>query len=284
MSAINNTQRVIKGFAIALAVFLMMVIGSVLIAGVSFLGYLAWGDDVNWSGQVGDWQVTELSAGEIRDAEINVRGAALKIRKSDKSDQIRVETNNENVRVMIDGQVLHVIEKGHGIFGWGGVGEVIIYIPERISFREFRLEAGAGALDIDYLDTNVLDLELGAGKTAIAHLKVKESARIDGGAGLVEIKDGSVRNLDLEVGAGKADLRFSLTGNNKIGSGVGRLDLELLGHQDDYRLEIDKGLGAITVNGDNLEDGAVWGNGESIVRIDAGVGAVEISTTTDEKL
>ncbi len=282
MSAVNNTQRVIKGFAIALAVFLMMVIGSALVAGISFLGYLAWGNDVSWSGQAGDWSTLDLSVSDVRDIEINIKATPLKLRQAENdSDRIRIDTNSNYIETWSGNGKLSIVEKSHGFFGWGGSGEVIIYLPEKAVFEDFNIEIGAGTLEAELINARTLKLNLGAGRTSIGMLNVKDSAQIDGGTGFMEIRDGGVRNLDLEVGAGRADLRLKLAGDNRIESGVGRLDLDLVGDEDDYRLDVSKGIGSVTMNGSGLGDDAVWGKGDTRVRIDAGVGSVEMKTVAE---
>ncbi len=57
-------------------------------------------------------------------------------------------------------------------------------------------------------------------------------------------------NLDLDMGVGKVELEAKLTGKMRLTRGVGKLEMELVGSADDYKIRMDKGIGAITLNGE----------------------------------
>lgn len=278
----RGAQKVIKAFALALAVFLIVSMGVALIGGVSFLIALSGGDDANF-GDSGTWVGEEYEKSTVRKLEMNVKATNVKFRMVDEGDLVRVETNNEYVTTWVDEESgkLNVVEKSHGIFGWGGVGEVVVYVRDGMRFDEVEVEVGAGTLSIEKLETRKLKLELGAGKTRIENLVVSESAQIDGGAGVLEIRQGKIRNAQIELGAGKADIEAQLAGHSKVDSGVGKLDLNLVGREIDYKLIVDKGLGSIEYNGRKVADGERIGDGDNVVDIDSGVGAVEIRTVEE---
>ena len=52
--------------------------------------------------------------------------------------------------------------------------------------------------------------------------------------------------------------------------------MTLKGGRDDYKMKFSKGLGSITVNGESMGDNGVWGDGAETIKIDGGVGAIEI--------
>lgn len=262
---------VIKAFAITLAAMIILTLFTGLCTGFSVIGWI-FGDNTsssqNWTSEDYKEEVTKL--------EISVKATSLKFRQSKDEEAVRVETNNEYVSSWTDQNGLHVIEKSHGILGFGGTGEVVIYVRESYVFDEVEISVGAGALEVANLETKSLKLDLGAGKSEIKKLKVYDGAKIDGGAGSLSIDNGEVKNAQISIGAGKADLALKLDGDNKIECGVGKLDLELLWQKDGYKLEIDKGLGSVKVDGQSVTDGERLGDGKVHVEIESGVGAVEI--------
>lgn len=279
----RNAQKLIKAFALVLATLIIVGIFTAIIGGVSFLAAVTGAEIGGWVSDSGPWTSESYESQMVRELEMSVKATSVKFRLVDEGEPVRIETNNEYVTTWIDmdGRRLNVVEKSHGLFGWGGKGEVIVYVRKNVSFEKVRIEVGAGELDIEKLDTRVLDLDLGAGRTEIRALKVSERAAIDGGAGYLAIKQAEMQNAHLELGVGKAEIEASLKGDNKIDSGVGKVELKLVGREQDYRIEVEKGLGSIELNGEKLKDGSTWGSGKNKVEIDSGVGAVEIKVTEE---
>lgn len=271
----KGAQKVIKWFALALAVLLIVTIFSGIIGGLSFVGMMVWGDEISWNGN-SEWVNTEFSGKEMTRLDVNVKATAVRIRTAKEGEPVRIETNNEYITSWVDGSTLNVVEKSHGFFGWGGTGDLVIYVREDTTFDSVEIEIGAGTLDVERLEARDLKLNLGAGKTAIDELFATRRAEIDGGAGVVEIRGGELHDLVLDLGAGKAELRARVVGNGRVTAGVGKTELTLIGREGDYRLRIDKGIGSVTLDGRSLSDGESVGNGTTLIEIDSGVGAVEM--------
>lgn len=286
----NSAQRVIKYFAIALAAVLVLTIFSGILGAISLAGLFVWGDEVRtssgevteiWSGCEAEQCLTE-TVSNVKNLDINIGATTMRVVEALGNEKVRVETDNEYVRVWQDGDTLRIVEESHGFFGWWGkTDELTLYVAPGMEFEKVEIEAGAGSLVIDKLVAKDLDLELGAGKTVIRSVQAKATARIEGGAGMLEVQGGVLRNADISLGAGKAAVTAQVLGNSKVDSGVGKLELNLVGSEEDYRLTIDKGLGSVTANRASLGDKSVWGTGENMIRIDSGVGAVEIKTVTE---
>ena len=279
----RNAQKLIKAFALLLATLIIVGIFTAIIGGVSFLAAVTGAEIGGWVSDSSAWTSESYESQMVHELEMSVKATSVKFRLVDDGEPVRVETNNEYVTTWIDmdGRRLNVVEKSHGLFGWGGKGEVIVYVRKNVSFEKVKLEVGAGELDIEKLDAWVLDLDLGAGRTEIRALKVSERATIDGGAGYLAIKQAEMQNAHLELGVGKAEIEAKLRGESKIDSGVGKVELKLVGREQDYSVEVDKGLGSIELNGEKLGDGSVWGTGKNRVDIDSGVGAEEIKVTEE---
>lgn len=272
----QGAQRAIKYFALALAGLLIVTIIAGILGGLSFVGMLVWDDETGWNGISSDWTSVDYTEEKITRLDINVKATTVKIQEVAEGEPVRVETNNEYITTWVDGSKLNVVEKSHGIFGWGGTGDLVIYVREGVKFDEVEIVVGAGKMDVEKLTTKELKLDLGAGKTTINELIVTERAEIEGGAGMMEINDGELRNLDLEIGAGKAEVRAKVSGSGRVDTGVGKTDLTLLGREGDYKIAIDKGIGSVTLDGMSLSDGQIVGSGATRIDVKSGVGAVDI--------
>lgn len=269
-------QILIKAFALCLAGVIIVTIVASVLGAVSLVGMLA-GADEHTPGEMNTlWQNAE-GAKEIRNLDINIGATTLYVYESQDTKTVKVETNNEYITSWNDGDVLRVVEKSHlYLSNLFSDGDLVIYVPANMEFDNVKIEAGAGTLKIEKMVVDDLDLNLGAGKTSIDYLKVNKAAKIDGGAGHTEVKDGELSNLDLELGAGKAEIKAKLLGDNELNTGVGKLDLDLIGRESDYKITIDKGIGSVTVNGEKQKDDAIYGQGRNLIKVESGVGAVEI--------
>ena len=154
--------------------------------------------------------------------------------------------------------------------------KLIVYIPENIVFELVNIEAGAGEIKIEDLETKKLSFEIGAGKVEIAKLNVLEEAKIDGGAGKVEILSGNINNLKLNVDVGEFILNDTLTGNNDIEAGIGKLEIDLKDELENYEIKVNKGIGSITIDGKEVSDNTKYGDGKTSIKVDGGIGSIII--------
>ena len=252
-------QHLIKAFALFLAAIIIISVFGAIVGGIALLAGITSDGEWGWSDNTGPWVSTDYDNQGIRELDINVKATSVRFRTSRDGEKVKVDTNNEHITTWIVGS-----------------GDLIIYLREDVKFDDVKIEVGAGTLHIESLDTKQLDLNLGAGKSQISNLVVHDHARINGGAGKVDLHDANLQDAEIKLGVGKTDIRAKLTGRSKIESGVGKLDLDLLGEERDYRITIDKGLGSVHLGSQSLDDGAVYGDGNNYVDIETGVGAVDI--------
>ena len=93
---------------------------------------------------------------------------------------------------------------------------------------------------------------------------------------------GTLNNLKLEMGVGELNLTAALLGNNEFDFGIGESNLTVLGSKKDYRIDIEKGLGAVTVDGKKVTDFGTSGNGQHSLEIEAGIGAINLNFQENE--
>lgn len=266
-------QRVIKWLAVAFGIFLIGVILSVLV-GVGYImseifdGFDGWEDGEQTEVEIEAGEVEEF-AGEVRELKADFKGTNLKIVSG---NELKVETNNDRIRVKRNGESLVIQEdEGGAIFHGMESVQAVVYLPQGVEgLEKAEIVMGAGSLEISDLKAEELKLELGAGRTEIDGLEVARKAEVDGGAGMFELRNGEIRNLDFEMGVGNVSLSARLLGRSKISAGMGRLELELIGGENDYNVSFEQGLGSFLQEGISLNNP----QGRNYVEIEGGVGAV----------
>lgn len=275
----NTAQRILKFLAIGLAAVLTVVIFSA-VAGVGvFLGRILGpgyesNDTVLSDVNLGE----EVNMSDVQRLNVRVKTVRVKIVSTDES-KLRVESNSDRIKAGKNGDTLTVEEEDFSLFeniAWGD-DELVLYLPKSgHEFDTVNIETGAGKVDIERIETKELQLKMGAGKVEIQEVIARDRAEIDGGAGLLVINGGKLNNLDFDMGVGKVEITASILGSSKIDAGVGKLDLKLEGVERDYRIRVDKGLGSVKLNGQEMENERTYGGGENLIEISGGIGAIEI--------
>ena len=265
----KESQKVIKYVAIAFAILLIY---EIIFGIVKALGSIV---DLNLD--LKSERIEEISTNKIPDnitkLDIDVSVSNLKIENSNKLEI----SANDNIKLTKKNKTLYIEEKSKKILNRNKENNVVLYIPNDYTFDEITLDTGAGKLEIDTLSVNYLDLDLGAGNVEIENLFVNNETKIDTGAGNVIINNGIINNLDLDMGLGNINLKAKLLGKNDIDCGVGSVNLNLLDNIDDYKIDINKGIGSTIINGDNVSKDTTIGNGNNMLYIDGGVGKLEVS-------
>lgn len=274
----TTAQKIIKYCAVAFAIFLIItIISAVLSAGYRLLNAIGIIDSNRYS-LLENMVTISDDAEEFLSLNLDIKSSNLQIKTGDKFE---VKTNNSNIKYSNENGSIKIKEDKltNWFFGKIDIGELIIYIPENMKqIDEVKINIGAGKIFIENLNTKNLYLDLGAGNVAIDKLTVSEESKINGGAGNININSGSFANVDLDLGVGNTKIKSSVTGNSKIDTGVGELNLYLTLESSEYKIEVDKGIGKITFNDDKILDNTIIGNGENYIKINGGIGNINIET------
>ena len=269
----TQAQRIIKYLAVALALFIVIGIVSGIVSIVSCI----FGQETL---SLTEDMVPTLFEGDITSLEIDVLATSLTVVTG---DELKVETNNPNVKSFFENGILTV--KEDGISGKyfsvnSEVGSLTVTVPDT-ALISVDISTGAGMVDIECLKTEKLSFDFGAGAVTVDRLYVSDKAEIDCGAGKVTVKGGSITGLDLDMGVGEVEITSALKGRNKISCGVGNFKLDLEGDQTDYKMTLSKGLGSISVAGKAMAEGT-YGDGDTYLDIDGGVGKIKIDFYVEE--
>ena len=271
----TTAQKVIKYLAIAFAIFLTVSIIGGILSAVGFLGGLFSDDDAAWNDVIGETKTYTFTS-EISDLNIQINAADFYIKEG---NSFSVESNLKNLEVDEKNGCLTLKDLTKIKLNGSNAYEnavLTIWVPVGTVFDNVNIKTGAGRFTVDSLSAATIGFELGAGDVTISKLIAEKSANIEGGAGRITISDGAIKNLDLEMGLGQLNLTSALTGDCNLDSGIGEMNVTLLGSKDDYELDIEKGIGNITVDGKNVTDYGSSGNGANEVDIHGGVGAINV--------
>lgn len=257
----ETTQKLIKAFAICLAIFIIVsIINTVVYFASSIFS-------VN-----NDVSMNENYSSEIKNIKIDMGTSNLIIKKG---DTLNVTADNVSKRFKVneESNTLTIKEKSVNMFRNKKASKVIITIPSNL--KDLSIDIGAGKLEISDINTSRFNLDQGAGKVTITNL-ISGKTDIDGGAGELNITNSALEDLDLNMGAGRFYFSGSLLGNSKIDQGVGELILDLYGN--DYTIKASKGLGNITINEEDYSKNTTVGEGINDIKIDGGIGSIIINT------
>ena len=271
----TTLQKVIKYLALAFAIFLTVSIVGGILSAVGLLGSLFSDDDAEWGDVIGETKTYTVSS-EISDLNIQINAADFYIKEG---NSFSIESNLKNLEVDEKNGCLTLKDLTKIKLNGSNAYEnavLTIWVPVGTVFDNVNIKTGAGRFTVDSLSAASIGFELGAGDVTISKLIAEKSANIEGGAGRITISDGAIKNLDLEMGLGQLNLTSALTGDCNLDSGVGEMNVTLLGSKDDYELDIEKGIGNITVDGKNVTDFGSSGNGANEVDIHGGVGAINV--------
>lgn len=208
----------------------------------------------------------------IRSLKIQINAADFTIKQADK---FLVKSNLKYLSVSEDDGVLTILEEVKNA-GTYTDAMLTLYVPTGTIFEDVVITTGAARLAADDLSAETLTLQLGAGDVRIESLNATSRIDIEGGAGKITIAGGTLNNLELEMGLGELNLTAALLGNSDLVLGVGKSNLTLIGSKDDYKVDIEKGLGSITVDGRTVSDFDGSGNGQNYIEVEGGVGAINL--------
>ena len=266
----TNFQKTVKYIAMAFAIFLTVsIIGGVLSMFGLFGGFFG-GDAVTE-----DIKTYAVSS-DIQSLDVKINAADFTIKQG---ESFSVESNLKYLTVEDKNGVLTIKETKK--FGSTYTGAVLtLYVPADTVFEKADITTGAGRLTVDHLSAGTMNFELGAGEVKIETLIATTAVDIEGGAGKITISGGALHNLDLDMGVGKLNLTSALTGESDFDLGVGESNITIIGNKDDYKLDIEKGLGNITVDGVSNIKGQ--GNGKNSIEVSGGIGAINLKFKESE--
>lgn len=280
----TSLQKIIKYGAILFGFYLVFVILSAIIFGITAIFGISVGLDAykNYSSN------QEVGIVEFNDNFENAKNLDIKLdisRLSIKSaNEFKVEVNNptNDFYCKMDGDTLKIKDKrsGFNLFGFSNdiIPEIVMYIPENYKFDKIEIEAGVNESYIQKLLADEISIETGVGKFIISDIK-SDALNICGGAGETVIEKSIVDEMKLEAGVGKFVINSDIVKEAKVEAGVGQLIVNLQGLKSKYKVKTSTGIGAVFVDNKKVADNQIVGDGDTFIKVEAGVGEVRVNFT-----
>ncbi len=129
--------------------------------------------------------------------------------------------------------------------------KITITMPSGFTAESFKLEIGAGDVNIEEVLASKADFIVQAGRLAIENATISEASNYNVGAGTIELKKLQAKDISVDCGVGSVFIEGAITGNNDITCGVGNVEMDLDGEEDDYSYDIESGVGNINIDNDH---------------------------------
>ncbi len=265
----TSFQKAIKYLAIGLALFICITMFTGIAIGIRSIL-----DNFNIINENDtDYEEVIEYNDEFQYLDINLNSTNLIIKNGSK---FSVETYDKNIKFYKETDKLKIVGKSKKIIN-KKIKDFIITIPQNYIFKAVEINTGVGKVNVDGIKTDLLEMNLGAGKTILNNINSNKSI-LETGAGSVEINNSSLNDLNLELGAGKIDINATITGNSYIESGIAELNLLLSSSIHNYTFNFEKGIGEIKINGENIRNNIIIGEGQNNIKIKGGIGSINIKT------
>ncbi len=188
----------------------------------------------------------------ITELQVQAGGCAMKIQVSE-DDCFRVEADGmRKFQGYVEDNTLVIrgTSKANSNSEGNLSGSICLYVPEGYSFDNVTLDLGAGSLNVEELQTDSLEANVGAGKMAFTKLDAEQAA-LDCGAGQMTVEELNSRMIEVSVGMGSVRLTGDVTERLTGDCSMGELKLTLVGEQTDFNYDLSCGMGAMKVGDDS---------------------------------
>lgn len=273
----SSSQKTVKYIAMALAVLLaFFIISGIASAAMAVLSLVSGESSVFSNDKDNDFSQTFTG---VKSLQVDNSTGSLRIQVG---DTFKVEAKDVSkhfeARITGDGKlIVSEDDESNWIFHIGNPdSRITITLPSDFVAEEAKLNTGAGSVVINALKAQYLFISAGAGSIKGSNLTAEE-VKIEGGVGSVKLEKVYFKDASFECGVGSLDVKGVLIGDNTIECGIGKVDLRLEGEVEDYRLEVDAGLGNVKLNGKKISNSYQSNsNAKNKIRIEGGIGSVDL--------
>lgn len=263
----NSTHRIVKYFAYGLAA---SIIGSIIMLSLGILKIVSTIFINNDEFRIKKtYDILETKNITKLSVELSTSNLIIK-----EGPSFKIESTSNNISIDESKDMLKIKEKNNNKFK---EEKVYIYIPYDYYFDIVDISNGSGDAIINNLNANELTYEIGAGIVSIEYINILNKSTINCGTGKLNIYNSILNNLDLNLGVGDSYINSKILGNSKIRSGIGSLLINIMGTVEDYKFNVNKGIGTVTINKNIMSDDLIYGEGTNFIELESGIGSVEVN-------
>lgn len=283
----TSLQKVIKYGAMIFGFYLVFVIISAIVFGITAIFGISFGINTYKSANNGDSGIPSFTQSfeNVNSLNIELDVSKLYIKKGNEF-KVEVDKPTNKFYCKMNDTTLKIKDNRSkvGIFNFSDdvVPNITIYIPENYELDKIELDAGINETYIETLVADKVDIEAGVGKFIVDDINA-DILKIEGGAGETKIGNSNVNELKLDAGVGKFVINSKVAEEAKIDAGVGQLIVNLKGNKEDYKVKTSTGLGNLLVDGKKASNDQIVGDGNSYINVEAGVGEVQVNFLNENK-
>ena len=250
---------------------------------------LNWKDDgESWNSVDTQQHAFSLERDGIQNLDLDVYYGTLYIQENMKDTEVRVtveyrkKNHRRNVETYMDGGTLKIKETGSKYSFQNDSTRITVMIPSEMKeesqmFRKISLKQGAGDIIVNMpLTAEEININVDAGECeAVQTLTALDKFKADVGAGEIELEEVKTREINLIANVGQITADRIAADLIDIDCGIGSVEAEAAGIEQDYNYEVQCGVGDVTI-GDNSFSGL---SNKRKIENHTDVGEVEISFT-----
>lgn len=293
----NTFQKVIKNIVTAVLVTVAICLLALIIElGISVSQWLHGSHHFSLPWSSSKEEVAEEDSvtayPDVKKLSVSCSTYDLEIRTEPGIDAIQVsyESNDGNVSVGTDKETLVIRQKkSYNIFNWfknkdkiQSPGTIYVQVPRDYSLDDLELSLGDGDTTIGKIFTRHCSLESsdGAFTSTGTHM---EQADFTTGDGTCRFEDVQFDQVSLQGGAGEVSITGTISTSGDFAVDDGDFTLLLNSPMDYYGIDIDRGDGQITINGENYESVPLDSKGVHTIKLENEDGNCNLIFQENEK-
>lgn len=158
--------------------------------------------------------------------------------------------------------------------------KITLTIPKDAELESALFEFGAAEISMEDVTAKKLYITVGAGTLNADGLTATELAKLNVGAGALQADEVALTNAELVCGVGEMNVAGTFDGDTTADCGVGAMELHVRGEQEDYRGDLNCGLGEIEFGDIKIDGSGKQSHGTSSAErrmdIKCGIGEVDV--------
>ncbi len=201
-------------------------------------------------------------------------------------EQIQVETNNidSNFKCKLNGKTLEVEYNKNNPSKWLDGDEkpyIYILIPENMNFDKVELSLDAGYVYTSEVHADMLDVDVAAGQFDGVDFQINGKTKLEVDAGQISVTNLNTEDLEADCDFGAIDFSGSVSGDAKVKTGAGTINLNLDQNYSSFNYTLKCGVGQIYLNNESIGSlnakRTIDNGASSDLAADCGVGEINIS-------
>lgn len=228
----------------------------------------------------GGSQQFTVESNEVSKMNLSMSGSQITFKKS-YDGNFHVQANHiGKLQAYVEGNTFYLKSAKIGLNIT--LSDIVLEVPEGVSFDTIDLDVGAGSVEISELEVERLYVSVGAGDFSVDYLDADE-VRLDVGAGNIDVKDGNIGYLKGSVGAGCINVESVVTGDIDADVAMGELVVVVKGSDESkHNYKIDCAMGEAQIgsqfwSGLAISDKYINNGADSTYDLDCALGSLIIT-------